>query len=210
MPKEQRSRALKPALLVVMAILVTFVFLQSSEWVDDTYTFVDAVLKVTDANRGVDSGFTGRFDKWQETINTLKDGTWLLGHGIRSSDSMAQLIDNSYMVNLYEVGVFPLILICWRFGGTLWRFMKGYARAADPKRTQLFLACSLLMVTFLLNNFVARYLFAVGNPYSLLAILFFVAPSDHGSSSWDMHSERASQTASCPQQWIPIQPELPS
>jgi O-antigen ligase len=179
LPKHRRSRALKVAVLVVMAIVVTFVFLQSSEWVDNTYAVVDTVLSINDPNRGVDSGFTGRFDKWQETINTLKDGTWLIGHGIRSSDSMTQLIDNSYIVNLYEIGIFPLILICWRFGGTLWRFMKDYATAADSRQAQMFLACSFLMGTFLLSNFVARYLFAMGNPYSLLALLFFVAPTAH-------------------------------
>jgi O-antigen ligase len=210
MPRQRRSRALRPALLVVMAIFVTFVFLQSSEWVGDTYTFVDNVLKVTDASRGVDSGFTGRFDKWQETINTLKDGTWLLGHGIRSSDSMTQLIDNSYMVGLYEIGAFPLILICCRFCGALRRFMKGYATATDRESAQLFLACSLLMATFLLSNFVERYLFAIGNPYSLLSILFFVAPVDRGTSLSAMHSERALQTASHPPQWMPAQRELPS
>ncbi len=210
MPREQRYRALKPALVVLLAIFVTFVFLQSSQWVDDTYTFVDEVLKVTDANRGVDSGFTGRFDKWQETINTLKDGTWLLGHGIRSSDSMTQLIDNSYMVGLYEIGAFPLILICCRFGGTLRRFIKSYATAKDRETAQLFLACSLLMATFLLSNFVERYLFAIGNPYSLLAILFFVAPADRGASLCDTYSERAPQTASHSPQWVPAQRELPS
>jgi O-antigen ligase len=189
LPKHRRSRALKVAVLVVMAIVVTFVFLQSSEWVDSTYTFVDTVLNITDPNRGVDSGFTGRFDKWQETINTLKDGTWRLGHGIRSSDSITQLIDNSYMVNLYEIGVLPLILICWRFGGTLWRFMKGYAIAADSRQAQMFLACCFLMGTFLLSNFVARYLFAMGNPYSLVAMLFFVAPTAEGGRWWDTCAE---------------------
>jgi hypothetical protein len=35
------------------------------------------------------------------------------------------------------------------------------------------------MVTFLVNNIVARYLFGVGNPYSLLAFILFAAPIEN-------------------------------
>jgi O-antigen ligase len=182
MPRQRRARSLRLTFWAVTLIVTAFIFVQRLQWVEDTYTFMDKVLQLTDAGRGIDSGFTGRVDKWQETVNSLKDGTWLLGHGIRSSDSMPQLIDNSYIVSLYEIGLIPVALIFVRFVATLRRFVKASFTASDLRQAQLFLACALLMVSFLLNNFVARYLFSVGNPYSFLAILFFAAPCDGRAS----------------------------
>jgi hypothetical protein len=45
-----------------------------------------------------------------------------------------------------------------------------------PDQGDFYLACGLLVTAFLVDNIVTRYLFAVGNPYSLLALLFFVVP----------------------------------
>jgi len=176
-PKQQRSRAVAFVVLSVASLSMAFILVQRMEWIDDTYNLVDKVLRITDSDRGIDSGLTGRVDKWQATVNSLKDGTWLLGHGLRASDSMAQLIDNSYIVSLYEVGIFALALIFFRFFGALCRLIRGYFTADQPGESQMFLGCSLLIAVFLLNNFVARYIFAVGNPYSLLAMLVFVSPS---------------------------------
>ena len=89
---------------------------------------------------------------------------------------MSQLIDNSYVVALYEVGLFPLALICIRFVKVAWQFATRYLVSGHSEES-INLVCVLLLTVFLLNNFVARYLFGIGNPYSLLAILLFAAPS---------------------------------
>jgi len=210
MPKRERARSVRLALWGVALIMTAFILVQRLEWVEDTYAFVDKVLQLTDAGRGIDSGFTGRFDKWQETVNSLKDGTWLLGHGIRSSDSMPQLIDNSYIVSLYEIGFVPVALICVRFLANLRRFMKAHSRVTDPRQAQLLLGCTLLMVSFLLNNFVARYLFAVGNPYSFLAILLFVAPCEDGPNFENLTLTRIPGCTGETQTWIGSQGQLPT
>jgi hypothetical protein len=181
LPKERWAKALRWSLLFALAASTTIVFLNSSGFFDDTYDFVDKVLQITSADRGIDSGLTGRVDKWQETVNAVRDGSWLWGHGIRTSDSMSQLIDNSYVVALYEVGLFPLALICVRFLQILWQFAKNYFVAGNSAESAINLVCVLLLTVFLLNNFVARYLFGIGNPYSLLAILLFAAPSYRSS-----------------------------
>jgi hypothetical protein len=174
--KERRQRFLGLGLLTSALLLGVVFAAQSRGWTGDTFNFVDQVLALSTPDRGIDSGFTGRFDKWKETLRALSDGTWLTGRGLRSSDSMYPPIDNSYLVLLYEVGLFPLVLITWRFFGILRRFVRSYFRSTNERQRHFYLAWTLLMVVFLVNDIVGRFMFALANPYSLLAFLIFAAP----------------------------------
>jgi hypothetical protein len=55
--------------------------------------------------------------------------------------------------------------------------MNGYLQSTNKVQQRFYLACGLLLVVFLVNDIVARYLFSVGNPYSLVALLFFATPT---------------------------------
>src|SRR6266581_34714 len=176
--REARKKVLRFGLFAAAVFSALFLHTKNLEWTQNTYAFVDQVLQLSQADRGIDSGFTGRLDKWKATMNVMSDGSWLVGKGFRSSDSMQDnLIDNSYLVLAYELGLVPLILITWRFLKILQRFVKSYFRPIKREQIRFYLACSLLMVAFLVNNIVARYLFGVGNPYSLLAFLLFATPT---------------------------------
>lgn len=175
--KERRTSLLRLGFLGATLLLAIVIFIQHPEWTKDSYAFVDQVLELSSEYRGIDSGFTGRLDNWKETMRVFADGTWLRGRGARSSDSLTSLIDNSYLVILYEIGLLPVILITWRFFSILRGFFRGYFRAISQREKHFYLACSLLIVVFLVNNVVDRYLFAVGNPYSLLAFFLFAAPT---------------------------------
>lgn len=166
-------------LLILVCLGATFAAIRQSAWVQETSELADKALAITDPNRGVDTGFTGRFDKWQATLNILSDGSWLFGKGIRSSDLMADnFIDNSYLVILYEVGIIPLLLITWRFCSLERRSVGAYLHSARAEDQRFYLYCIMLIAAFMANNFVARFLFSIGNPYSLVALLVFVAPID--------------------------------
>jgi hypothetical protein len=122
---------------------------------------------------------TGRVDVWKEVLRVVKDGSWLFGHGVRSSDSVWShdpQIDSSYLVILYDMGVVPLILITWRFVSMLRRTVRNSFRAIDDDQRKLHLVCSMFLVVLLATSIVERSLFAVGNPFSLLAFLFFATP----------------------------------
>jgi O-antigen ligase len=194
--KEEDSKSLRRLLIFAALAITALIVVHAEGWSQDTYDVADQVLQVTDSNRGIDSGLSGRFDKWQETMNTMRDGSWLWGHGIRTSDSMSQLIDNSYLVTLYEVGILPLLLISFRFFSLVLRSVKKYFSATDPTQAATHLVCILLMTVFLSNNFVARYLFAVGNPYSFFALLVFVAPTTTLSASARSESRHRTHRAS--------------
>jgi hypothetical protein len=175
--KDRRKQLARRIILTIAVLLVSLFLVRSSSWFYNVSEFVDQVLAITEPSRGIGSGFTGRLGVWSTTVSTLSDGSWLTGKGLRSSDSLYPMIDNSYLVILYDLGVFPLILITWRFLSILWRAAKAYFRAGDKPQQQFCLACGLLMVVLLVTNVSERYLFAVGNPYSLLAFLFFATPS---------------------------------
>jgi len=162
--------------LPVAAVLV--VVLWSQPWITSLYESVDTILALSTPDRGFGSGLTGRLDKWHELLTIFSDGTWLLGHGIRSSDSMEQLIDNSYLVTLYELGIIPAILICARFLLKLGLVVRGYLRRECPQQDGFLLFLALALTVLLVSNAFERMLFAVGNPFSLLAFLVFVAPFD--------------------------------
>jgi hypothetical protein len=176
--RDARKTLLRPGLAGVAVLLGLFLYIGNLEWTRRTYEYADQVLQLSQEYRGIDSGFSGRFDKWNATINVLSDGSWVVGKGIRSSDSMQDnLIDNSYLVILYEMGLIPLLLITWRFLDVSRRFFGGYFRSTCSEQKYVCFACGLFMVVFLVNNIVARFLFSVGNPYSLAALLFFATPT---------------------------------
>jgi len=168
-----RLSLLAAALPLGLGILI--IFIQNPEWTNDIYVFVDQGLQLSSKYRGLDTGFTGRLDGWTDMMPLLSDGTSLVGRGMRSSDSLPA-IDNSYVLVLYEIGPLALILITWRFFRILLRSLKGYFGSIEGEQRQFYLACSLLIVVFLANNIVTRYLFAVPNLYSLLAFFLLAAP----------------------------------
>ncbi len=174
--KTQHRNFLRVGLLMA-ALVLGFVFIiQDLEWAKDAYAVMDQVLSLSTPDRGIDSGMTGRTDTWRETVRALSDGSWFYGHGLRSSDSLYPMIDNSYLVILYDLGLLSLVLIAWRFLTILREFFRGYFRATGQKQRGFYLACSLLMAVLLITNLVERSLFAVGNPFSLLAFCLFAAP----------------------------------
>jgi O-antigen ligase len=175
---QARKKVLRFGVLAAAVFSGLFLYIQKFESTQNTFAFVDQVLQLSDANRGIDSGLTGRVEKWQATINIMSDGSWLVGKGFRSSDSMTDnLIDDSYLVILYEIGLIPLLLITWRFLALLLRFLSGYFHSIGKEQKYLCLAVGLFMVVFLVNNMVARFLLSMGNPYSLAALLLYATPT---------------------------------
>jgi O-antigen ligase len=176
--REHQTKVVRQILATSTVLLLIF-FLNSLTSTKNAYDFVDRVLSLSTAERGVDSGFSGRIGVWRDTLTAMSGGKWLLGRGLRSSDSMAesQMIDNSYIVILYELGIVPLVLIVGRFAGIWARFVWSYFHALRTEQRRFYLACSALMTMFFVINFVDRLLFSVGNPFSLFVFLLFAAPT---------------------------------
>ena len=54
---------------------------------------------------------------------------------------------------------------------------RNYFCAIDDEQKKLHLTCGMFLVVLLVTSIVERSLFAVGNPFSLLAFLFFATPT---------------------------------
>jgi O-antigen ligase len=178
--KQHRKRTLKMGVFVLALLAVLFLAAQNLESTQEAYAAVDQMLELSTASRGLDSGMTGRFDMWREVLRVIRDGSWIFGHGVRSSDAVWSYdpkIDNSYLVILYDMGVVPLVLITWRFVSILRATTRGFFSAMDENQKKLALACGMFLVVLLVTSIVERLLFAVGNPFSLLAFLFFATPT---------------------------------
>jgi O-antigen ligase len=177
--KRQRKRMLWISALAVALLTVSFGFIYSFDSTKDAFDGLDQLLALSSAERGLDSGMTGRVDLWHQILRVFSDGTWLFGHGVRSSDVafVDPSIDNSYLVILYDMGIVPLILIVWRFVIILRNVTRACFHDRNAQARRLYIACGMFLVVLLVTAIVERSLFAVGNPFSLLAFLFFAAPA---------------------------------
>jgi hypothetical protein len=173
--KERRIKLLKRGLLAVAIMLGVIISVWNLQWTNDVYEYTDQVLQLSQDYRGLDTGFTGRWDRWKVIMGVFTDGTFMTGRGIRTTDQAP--IDNSYLVILYEIGLVPLALITWRFFSISRRCFRSYFRSTNQEEKDFYLACSLLLAVFFVNNIVARFLLSVGNPYSLMALLLFATPT---------------------------------
>jgi hypothetical protein len=160
-----------------LLLIATLLYVYNRGSVQDTFDFVDQVLSLSTSDRGIDSGLTGRADKWANIVRSLSDGTFLIGRGVRSSDAMETMIDNSYLVILYDLGLLPLVVIVYRFVSILYQSFRGYFVAVTKEKRYFCLLCTLVTLVVLVTNFAERSLFAVGNPFSLLAFFMVAAPT---------------------------------
>jgi len=178
--KQDRKRTLRLSGLLLALLTALCLLVNHLQWTQDAYEAVDQILSLSTPDRGLNSGMTGRVDVWHEVLRIVGDGSWVIGHGVRSSDAVlwpfSRSIDNSYLVILYDMGIVPLILITWRFVSLLRRATQSCLRAAHDDE-KLWLACGMFLVLLLVSSIIDRSLFAVGNPFSLLAFLFFTAPN---------------------------------
>ena len=129
------------------------------QFAQNAYEAFDQMLALSTPDRGLGSGMTGRIDVWQEVLRVVSDGSWVFGHGVRSSDTLSwlsnQMVDNSYMVILYDMGIVPLILITWRFVSLLHRATQ---RCLSPVQydDKLSLTCGMFLVVLMVSSIVER------------------------------------------------------
>lgn len=165
--------------LVTMSIVggLVFTFYLDESRIDDLGQLVETYLAITDPYRGVDSGLTGRLDAWVDTLDLIsRDQPWLIGSGYRTGGE-AQLgfsIDNGYLTLLFEVGLAGTLIIVSLYVRALTIALRECLNNRD-ERHYVGLGFSVFLIFVLTNNVVARYLFGMGNPVSILALIAIVA-----------------------------------
>lgn len=161
-------------ILSLISILTILYFFNSDKVeakIYQMYTNVDVMLRLSSNDAGLDSGFTGRTYAWQDIINQIIADPFMFLSGVgyrNSSITYDQPIDNGYLVVAYENGVITFLLF-------IFIVLKKMVSLASKRSTTLNVNNVLLwlIIAFLINNIVARYLLAIGNPFSLF-ILFLL------------------------------------
>lgn len=128
--------------------------------------YIGRFLQIHSHYRGISSGLSGRVPRWAKTVSQVfKELHWVIGYGYDTSRTQLGFsIDNGYLTILYEAGVFGLSIILVRLASLLrWSFFGVYR---FPELRGLLM----VLVAFTLNNVFDRYLFRMGNPFSLLAL----------------------------------------
>ncbi|WP_165903469.1 O-antigen ligase family protein [Thiobaca trueperi] len=145
-------------------------------------TITEYIIRITDLDnplRGLESGGTGRTDKWLLSIDVINSRDLLellFGTGIRSSsaDKIGYSVESSYFTLALENGLFLAAL--WVFASIDAMLRLGVSR--DPQ-TPWKSAASILLAFALLQSMFNRYLLGVGNPVSLLLLFIYAETFFH-------------------------------
>lgn len=137
--------------------------------------YISELFELNSEYRGVDSGLTGRSDNWPIIVfKSLEDVQGiLLGHGIRSwsTDLQGIATDSSYVNQLWESGLILSVLLF------LIIFRKLFKLALGMRSFEKDIVFSVIFFT-MVESIVARYMLGIGNPASLLILIFLFAKVD--------------------------------
>jgi exopolysaccharide production protein ExoQ len=133
------------------------------------------LLEVGSKQRGLGSGGTGRVEIWRFGIATVFSNPALLafGNGLRNDLNFST--ESSYIQILFDSGLFVGALVIGTFIAAplkaLW-----LSRTSPASNRPTFLVCT-LFVFLLVQSIFNRYLLAIGNPMSLIALMLVVSLS---------------------------------
>lgn len=139
-------------------------------------SYVMKALQLESSYRGFGSGFSGRLARWDATLSAIShNGVWAFGSGYRTStEEMGFSVDNGYLTVVYEMGVFGLLVIVGQLIWCLGVSARCYIRSFDRVEKRYFMLLGALLIVFLVNNFFDRYLFGLGNPFSIFGLFFLL------------------------------------
>jgi O-antigen ligase len=136
--------------------------------------FFNTALSLTNSQRGITSGFSGRTVYWALTFRIFRQ-RWLFGYGYRMGDRMIGTIDSGYLQLLFETGLISGGII---FGVMLTAFFRVW-RATRGRENDAWLRYHLMLsstlIIYLVNNASTRYLFSFGNSFSVCVIFIICA-----------------------------------
>lgn len=143
------------------------------------WNYVYDILELGSSTRGLDSGGSGRTELWQKGIALFASSLpqSVFGGGLRwsTADVIGFSVESSYITIFLDSGIlaggFLIISILFSlFRSASWALRRRNSRLQDVTITTLILFS---MFQGLFN----RYLFAIGNPFSLIMLFIFTYAS---------------------------------
>ncbi len=129
------------------------------------------MLAINSSYRGLGSGLSGRIVRWDRTIRAIFSGlTWLVGSGYRTSGSeLGFSVDNGYLTLWYESGLLGMTFILGQMAWVAIKSASAIRRGAIRDNLPKFMLLGFI-IALIINNIFDRYLFGLGNPFSLFAL----------------------------------------
>lgn len=127
------------------------------------------LFKLSDPNRGIGSGLTGRANVWREAWDLFTSHP-LIGVGYRQHEHLLTSeasAHNAYLATLADTGIIGFFgYVLFLFGGAWRAVLKAVANPSGPR-----LAACAFLVAFLVNGMVERSALNTGNAYCQLMII---------------------------------------
>lgn len=170
-----RMRLRNKLLLIAIVVLVIVIFVLRA---DSVWSYISDMLELESDTRGLGSGGTGRTELWKQGVDLISGRSWELvtGSGLRSSgaDEIGFSTENSYITITLESGILLMCLFLTSVTRTILICLTSAWGDMGPVASRL-KGISLVLTFLLLESFFNRYLIAIGNPLSLLMLIFNVA-----------------------------------
>jgi O-antigen ligase len=162
-------------LIVVLAMLVALIVLPGTNSYERATNYLTKKMALDSADRGINSGMSGRTKIWTSFLPVLLENLTLFGHGYRTTgEDVAGAVDNGYLTNTYELGVIPVCLIVGCYLFNLVRVIRLLFRdGTRGKSCLLTYACLIFLI--LASSVIGRGLFSYGDPLSIVALCLLVS-----------------------------------
>jgi len=162
-------------------------------------SYLQGILELNSKYRGAATGGSGRTEIWQHGISALfQDPTRLIfGGGLRSSESSAfgwASTENSYISILLDSGAFvgtAIISVYIYSAIKAWKL----SQASYQSNSQIFLFA--YVVFLLAESFFNRYLLAIGNAGSLLALMILISLSIRKVPARELNAATSRAASEC-------------
>ena len=158
------------AILLVSAALVAI----GSQSVTPVTDYVSELLQLNNSYRGVSTGFTGRKQLWEETIEIWQEHP-LIGSGYRAiQDLLPQRLSShdGYLEILGETGIFGALCMALFFSQGIRSLIVDAKGGSQVAQLGLALTTGYLFVAIF-----ERYFINFGNPTSLLVLCMWLRPT---------------------------------
>ena len=145
--------------------------------------YLTRILELDSTYRGFGSGATGRTELWMKSLESLTSYPMLIafGGGLRSSEYsvIGFLTENSYLTILLDSGIFfGTALIVYMIYAPLRAIaLRRSLAPVSPNADRSIALFAAYFVFLLIQCFFLRYFIGIGNPTSLLTLLFMMSLS---------------------------------